>query len=61
MAGRGKVVEIHIAVADRFKLPLSPAELVVLHFQLDLIDLEFMHQLVHVLGGHGRDVALGHA
>src|SRR6266850_1919569 len=59
MAGRGKFIEIHIAVARCFELHLGPAELIVLHLQLDLMDLQLMHQLLHVLDRHGRDVALG--
>ena len=42
MAGRGKIVEIHIAVARRFKLHLDPTELLVLHLQFDLIHLQLV-------------------
>ena len=59
MAGRGKIVEIHIAVTGRFELHLGPAQLIVLHLQLDLMDLQLVHELLHILDRHGRDVALG--
>ena len=56
MAGRGKIVEIHIAVAGYLEFHLGPTQLVVLHLQLDLMNLQLVHQLLHVLDRHSRDV-----
>ena len=56
MADRGKIIEVHIAVARRFELQLGPAELVVLHLQLDLVDLQLMHHALNFLRGHAVDL-----
>src|SRR5262245_13899148 len=56
MAGRGKIVEVEITVARRFKLDLGPAQLVVLHVELDLVNLYFVHERLHIIDRHGRDV-----
>ena len=58
VAGRGKIVEIHITIARRFECQLSPAQLLVLHLQLDLMDLQLLHELLHVLDRHGGHVAI---
>ncbi len=63
MADRGKFVEFHIlvtkAVTHRCNLRLGTAELVVLHFQLDLVNLQLVYEMLHVLARHRRNVALG--
>ena len=59
MGCRGKIIEIQIAVTRGFELQLCPTEFVVLHLQLDLMDLQFVHELLHVHDRHGRHVAFG--
>jgi hypothetical protein len=51
------VIAIHKAVTRLFELHLDPAQLLVLHLQLDLMQLQLMHQPLHIVDRHGRDVA----
>jgi hypothetical protein len=46
MAGWGRIVELYIAVAGRFERRLGPAQLLVLHLQLDLIHAPFAQRLL---------------
>jgi hypothetical protein len=55
MAGRGNRKDPH-SVARHFELYLGPTEFVILHFQLDLMNLQLVHQLLHVLARHARNV-----
>ena len=52
----GELVEVEIAVAGAGQLELRSPQLLVLHVQLDLVDLQFVDQLLHVLDPHGGHV-----
>jgi hypothetical protein len=46
---RGEVIEISVpfpGLGDNF---LSPAQFLVLHLQLDLVQLEFVHQMQNII------------
>src|SRR5205814_436205 len=58
VAYRGEVVKVGVAVAGGFDLPLRPAQLVVLHLQFDLSDLQLMNQLGGVSGRGLRKIIL---
>jgi hypothetical protein len=60
MAGRGKIIELHVAITGSFEFQLSTAELLVLHVQLDLADLQFMREVLYPRDWHGRDILFGH-
>jgi len=61
VADGGEVVEIEVALAGEFELDLGAAELVVLKFQLDLVDAELVDELREVGRASGEGFARGEA
>ena len=44
VAHRGKIVELGVALQPRFHLRPRPAQLLILHLQFDLVDLQFVQE-----------------
>ena len=61
IAHRGKIVEVHILLPGRFGSGLCLLQLFVLHFELNLMDLQLLQQPLHFLrrllvGGLGHEL-----
>jgi hypothetical protein len=59
VADRGKIIEVRILPARRLHLLLCPPELLVLHFELDLVRRQLMDETLDIPGGNAvRPVGL---
>jgi len=61
IANRGEVVEFNISFAGLFELKLSGAQLLVLHLQLNLVDVQLVQSGLELVRGHASDQSLGRA
>ena len=59
IANRRKIIQRTIPVSRRFELLLRPAQLLILHLQFDLIDLQLVHQPLDILHGHVANFLTG--
>ena len=50
VADRGQVIEVEVAFPRGFQFRLRPAQFLILHLQLDLVNPQFMEHLLHLLG-----------
>src|SRR5215510_10873573 len=57
MAGGSKVIQFRVSVTCRLQLELGSPELLILHFQFNLIDVEILDQLPQVPEARGRALA----
>ena len=52
IAGRGEIIQVGIPAPRSFELLLGPAQLFVLHFELDLVGSELVGETLHVQAGN---------